>query len=168
MWYVMQVRTGNEEETAVRCQAAIDGQILTRCFIPYYEEMRRYQGRWHKEKKVLFPGYVFLVSKDIENLYLALKQVTGLTKLLKTGEVIIALSEEEVAFLQRFGNEEQVVELSVGVIDNDRVTVLEGPLKGLEGCIRRINRHRRKAWVEIMMFGRMVEVEVGLEIVEKI
>lgn len=33
---------------------------------------------------------------------------------------------------------------------------------------RSINRHKRKAWVSIEMFGRSVDMEVGLEIVKKV
>ena len=55
----------------------------------------------------------------------------------------------------------------MGLIENGTVTVTEGPLTGMEGCIRRIDRHKRKAWLEIDMFGRTMEMEVGLEIIEK-
>ena len=84
------------------------GKALEKCFIPYYEEMKRYQGEWHKEKKILFPGYVFAVSEDPEALFLELKRVIGLTKLLNTDHIIAALTPKEVEFLIDFGQEEQV------------------------------------------------------------
>ena len=71
------------------------------------------------------------------------------------------LSEEEVRFLTQFGKEEHIVEMSRGIVENDRVIVMEGPLKGNEGLIRKIDRHKRKAWLEIQMFGRTVETQVG-------
>lgn len=37
-----------------------------------------------------------------------------------------------------------------------------------EGLIRRIDRHKRKTYLELEMFGRMKKVEVGLEIMRKI
>ena len=42
-----------------------------------------------------------------------------------------------------------------------------GPLKGNEGLIKKIDRHKRKAWLELNLLGRTVETQVGLEIVEK-
>ena len=102
--------------------------------------MKRYQGAWHRERKLLFPGYVFLVSPDGEQLYRELKNVVGLTKLLGTGEEIVPLTEEEVRFLLEFGSEEQLVEMSEGIIENDTVLITRGPLKGHEGMIRRIDR----------------------------
>ena len=89
----------------------IPQEILESSFLPYFEEMKRYQGSWHRQKKLLFPGYVFLISKDSGVLYQGLKKVIGLTKLLKTGEQIIALTEAEKAFLLKLGGEEQLVKM---------------------------------------------------------
>ena len=41
------------------------------------------------------------------------------------------------------------------------------PLKGLEGKISRIDRHKRLAWLTVELFGRTVELQAGLEIVRK-
>ncbi len=167
MWYVVQVRTGMEEEIITQCRKVIPSSILERCFLPYYEMMKKYQGEWHKEKKVLFPGYVFMITDDINSLYMELKRVIGLTKLIGTGEEIIPLGQEDICFLMKFGNEEQIVEMSQGVILDGNVVITDGPLKGHEGIIKKIDRHKRKAYLSIPMFGRMLDTQVGLEIVEK-
>ncbi len=167
MWYVIQVRSGTEEEIQGQCQKIIEKEILEKCFIPYCEQMKRYHGEWHKETRILFPGYVFLVSKDREKLYFRLKKVVGLTKLIGTGREIVPLEDEEVAFLLEFGKEEQLVSMSVGIIENDQVVVTKGPLKGNEGLIKKIDRHKRRAYLELEMFGRKIETQVGLEIVAK-
>ena len=111
--------------------------------------------------KVLFPGYVFLVSEQVNALKEQLHRVLGLSKLIGTGEEIIPLSEDEVKLLKKLGKKEQIVEMSVGVIEDDCVKILEGPLMGMEGCIRKIDRHKRKAWIEVEMFGRSMEMQIG-------
>lgn len=128
MWYVMQVRTGTEENIRCQCQRLISSDILKRCFIPYYQQKKRFQGKWHIQERILFPGYVFLIAENLE----------------------------------------QLVAMSTGIIENDQVRILTGPLQGMEGYIRKINRHKRKAWVSIEMFGRSVDMEVGLEIIKKV
>ena len=75
--------------------------------------------------------------------------------------------QEEVELLMRIGTDKQLVEMSSGIIENDRVRILSGPLMGMEGNIRRIDRHKRIAYLEIEMFGRTVEMKVGLEIIKK-
>lgn len=167
MWYVIQVRTGTEENIRIQCQKRIPESILTRCFIPYYEEKKRMRGEWVTLKKVLFPGYVFMVTDDLEELYLQLRDVTGLTRFLGTGDEIVPLTSEEEEFLRHMGGEEQVVRMSEGIIEGAQVHVTTGPLQGMEGYIRKIDRHKRKAYLEISMFGRIQSVQVGLEVVVK-
>ena len=153
MWYVLQVRTGTEENIRTQCRNNIPEAVLTRCFIPYYEEKRRIRGTWTVIRKVLFPGYVFAVTDRPGDLYQSLKQVIGLTKLIGTGQEIVPLTEEEKNFLEE--------------LEGDQVIVTKGPLKGKEGMIRKIDRHKRKVWLEVKMFGKMQRVEAGLEIVAK-
>lgn len=131
--------------------------------------MKRKSGRgeWTVQKKVLFPGYVFVATEDMDQLYQSLKSVAGLTKLLGTGREVVPLTEEEKQFMLDFGGEEQVVPMSEGIIENSVTKILSGPLKGKEGLIRKIDRHKRKAWLEVEMFGRKQEIEVGVEIVAK-
>lgn len=83
-------------------------------------------------------------------------------------EDIIPLSQEEVNLLLKLGKEEQLVAMSTGIIESDQVRILTGPLQGMEGCIRKIDRHKRKARVSVEMFGRSVDMEVGLEIISKV
>ncbi len=168
MWYVVQVRTGTEENIRIQCGKRLTGDTLSNCFIPYYEERKRRQGSWKTEKKILFPGYVFLDTEDICEAAAALRNVIGLTKVLGfDGEEAIPLTEAEVEFLRQFGGENQVAEMSEGIIEGTQVMIYSGPLKGKEALIKRIDRHKRKAYLELEMFGRVQRVEVGLEIVMK-
>ena len=109
-----------------------------------------------------------VIAKNLEQLSENLRKVIGMTRLLGTGDEIVPLSQEEVELLQKLGKEEQLVAMSTGIIENDQVIILTGPLQGMEGYIRKINRHKRKAWISIEMFGRSMDMEVGLEIIKKI
>jgi transcriptional antiterminator NusG len=141
--------------------------VLERCFLPCYEERKKLKGEWKTLKRILFPGYVFLVSDQVEELFFELKKVIGLTKLLGSGNEIVPLSEAEVSLLLSLGGEEQVVEMSTGIIEGSTVLIQSGPLMGKEGLIKKIDRHKRKAYLEMEMFGRPQRVEVGLEITMK-
>ncbi len=167
MWYVIQVRTGTEERIRLQCRQKIRPSVMRRCVIPYYEKMRRYEGAWHKEEKVLFPGYVFLVSDDVDQLFHSLKKVIGLTKLIGTGQEIVPLTMQEIALIKKLCGDAELAEISQGLIQGGKIKVTCGPLQGLEGCIRRIDRHKRVAYLELEMMGRLVETQVGLEVLAK-
>lgn len=168
MWYVVQVRSGTEHNIRIQCNKKIPDTIMERCFIPYYEEKKKQNGSWNTLQKVLFPGYIFMITEDVEKLFFHLKTIEGMTKLIGTGQDIIPLKEEEITFLKRFGGEEQIVSMSEGIIEGTQVIITSGPLMGMEGLIQKIDRHKRKAWLDLELFGRMQQVEVGLEITKKV
>ena len=116
MWYVIQVHTGTEENVCQQCEKVMDSSVLEGCFIPRFQKKKRFLGEWHMQNEILFPGYVFLVTEQLDELVDSLKQVNGMAKLLKTGDEITPLSQQEVALLQKMGNEKQEVEMSIGVI----------------------------------------------------
>lgn len=58
----------------MQCRKNVSEEVLERCFIPYYEERKRICGEWTTQKKVLFPGYVFMVRENIEMLYEGLNE----------------------------------------------------------------------------------------------
>lgn len=167
MWYVIQVKTGSEEVVSMMCQKMISKEILEESFVPRYERKKRYRGVWNLERPILFPGYVFLITDREDELFHALKKIPQLTKMLGDDEGAIALYEDEIRFLQTFGNNERVVEMSYGYQEGDKVIITEGPMQGYEGLIRKIDRHKRVAKLDVEFFGRTTDIWVGVEIVEK-
>lgn len=82
MWYVVQVRSGTEHNIRIQCNKKIPDAIMERCFIPYYEEKKKQNGTWNTLQKVLFPGYIFMITEDVEKLFFHLKTIEGMTKLI--------------------------------------------------------------------------------------
>ncbi|WP_390542439.1 transcription termination/antitermination NusG family protein [Massilimicrobiota timonensis] len=67
---------------ARKCKILISKDCYKECFIPKYKHMRRFKGQCHIVEDVLFKGYIFLISNDIDDLFMELKEVPGLTRLL--------------------------------------------------------------------------------------
>lgn len=167
MWHVMQVKSGKEESVLQFVQKAPTGRLMGECFIPRYERKRKRGGVWKVERAILFPGYIFVETDKIQEFYFALKELPELTKILRAEDEWLPLYEEEEQFLQRLMNKEKIVKFSKGYIEGDRVIIKEGPMEGLEGMIKKIDRHKRMAVIEVELFMRRVEVNIGVEIVEK-
>ena len=66
MWYVMQVRTGREEETISMVRQYTTNSHMGECFLPRYEQKKKYAGAWHLVQALLFPGYVFVETEEME------------------------------------------------------------------------------------------------------
>ena len=167
MWYAIQTITGNEEKVIEVIQRVVEHSVYERCFLLKREAVWRIRGGCKVHTELLFPGYIFIISGEVECLYQALKQVPQLTKLLGVGEKWTPMTKEDVAIIEALSGEERVVKHSEGYIACNKVTITSGPLMGMEALIRRIDRHKRMAWMEIEIFGRKIEIQAGLEIISK-
>ena len=167
MWYVIQTKTGKEQKIKQLIEQRLSPEIYEDCRIIYYESKRKYQGEWHLEKKLMFPGYLFIVTDRIQEVRSGLLKIPELTKLLGYGEEIVPISVKEEEFLRRISNEDHTVGMSYGIQEGDRIIVKEGVLKGLESIIRKVDRHKRKAFIEVEILGDRRMVEIGLEIIRK-
>ena len=173
MWYVVWVRTGQEEKVLALCEKILrDRKEKTKpyeqCFLPKYERSRKLKGQWVRLKEVLFPGYLFFISEYIDELAGQLKNIPEFAKILCAEQTPVALAPHETEFLQKYMNKDKVVEMSLGFLAGDRLVVTEGPLKDYQGKIVHIDRHKRLATLEIEFFGRIVKMKVGVEVVRKV
>ena len=113
----------------------------------------------------MFPGYIFVITDDPSSVMMKLRKIEKFARIVKFDDLFIPVSPEEQKILMRMSGDGDTIDTSTGIIESDRIVVKEGPLIGLE---RRINRHKRLAYIEFNMGSRTVEVQVGLSIVEKI
>lgn len=167
MWYVLKVRTGSEENVRAKYVENVPGEVLEECSVFYYEEMHRYRGEWVTEKRVFLPGYLFVATEEIDELEKQLRRIDGKAELLGNSEEILPLTLEEAEFLQSLGGKEQIIRMSEGIIEKSQLKVMSGPLRGKERLIRKIDRHKRRAYLEVPFFGEMQTVRAGLEVVSK-
>ena len=94
-WYVIQVRSGKEDEIKNTCERSIPKDILQECFIPRSVRLRKKQGTWREIEEILFKGYVFMITYHIEELFNKLKLVPDLTKVLgNDGEFICPILKD--------------------------------------------------------------------------
>ena len=166
MWYVIQVRTGMEHRIVSICRQSLM-QFGEDIFVPTKTVRKRIRGSDQDVEAKLFPGYVFFDTEEIENLFGRLKTIKEMTNILKTGDEFVPLNEREETLLKKLTDKDYKVQLSLGYIEGDRVVITEGPMMGLEGLIKKINRHKKYAVLETEFFDNITEITVGLEIVDR-
>lgn len=169
MWYVVQVVGGQEHTVMRQIQKLVSLSVYISCFIPQYEIKKRYSGVWKYTQEILFPGYVFVDTKTPQLFRKELNNVSYMTKMLHDGnERFTPLAEEEKAVISAFiDTKDYVMKMSEGVIEGDEIIILKGPLMNHTGLVKKIDRHKRLAYLEIWMCGRKSTIKAGLEIVRK-
>ena len=139
IWYMQKCEKGQEEATAREWNSRhLLGQM--EAFVPTFDRMKRYEGSWHLLKEILFPGSFFWKCEEK-------KEKWQEQKCTALGIVLIAPETEQ--FLRKIGGATHHITMSRGIIQNGVTLVTEGPLKGEEARIRKIDRHRRLAKIEV-------------------
>jgi len=83
--------------------------------------------------------------------------------------------DREAAFFQQIPNDEMTTILNLlndeGVIDyskiyveGSKVHVVSGPLKGNEGIIKQVDKHKNRAKILLSMIGNQILIDVGVEL----
>lgn len=175
VYYVIQVAPGKEADTELYITKRVEAKLYSSCFHPVRCVRKKFHGEWKDKHEKLLPGYVFINSENADELYLALKSIPMLTKFLGWNpEYVTALNEHEAEWLEaiitagRDGTITGEVPLSqIEVDEDDEIKILSGPLKNMEGMVKRINLHKRIAEVEVEFMGRKTVIHLGIEMIEK-
>jgi len=169
MWYAIWTATGSERKLCSWIKDYVIDSLYDDCFVPLIEQNRKINGEWKKNNKTLFPGYLF-VKTDEANIRIfaeSIKKVELFAVILSTDGVFTPVSDEEIYIIDCAYRNSGVLGSSIGMIEGDKITILSGPLIGMEGSIKKINRHKRTATIELFLFGRTSRINIGLEIISK-
>lgn len=187
MYYVLQVAPGEEDKTERHIMVIIPDDLYKQCFHPTRHMRKKFHGKWVDTHEKLLPGYVFITTENAKELFLELKKVPMLTKLVgRDEEYFVKLPERDVEWLVKFmgcdgqkdsrdaggkaGGDLQKYEVGLSQVSFDGengVKIISGPLKGLEGIIKRINLHKRMAEVEVPFMNRRTKIYLGIELLDR-
>lgn len=157
-WYVLHVVTGKEEGIGLRIRGLGMGAL-----IPKRRMRERKNGIWRIRERTLFPGYVFIYSSMDAAAFHAIKQVPGILRILGDTYGPQPLKQEEVNHILRLSGDGTPLEISKVLAEGAGITVLSGPLRGMEGKIIKLDLRRCRAKVNIDLMGEPRVVELGVE-----
>lgn len=177
-WFVVQVRSGQEHRMCKTVVAACreyellhhmeQGSLLDECFSPRFRGQKKWKHAWRDVEYPLMPGYVIAVSDVPDKLAGVLRRLDELCRLMTTGETYLPLADNERSWIERQTHKgDRAVPMSFGYQEGGRLVVMEGPLKGEEARIARIDRRNSLAHLEFHVGSMRIKTNVGLAIVPK-
>lgn len=188
MYYVLQVTSGTESKTEEHIISILPEELSYQCFHPIRHIRKKFHGRWTDIHEKLLPGYVFITTDNIMEVYQQLRKVPMLTKLLgREGGYFAELFPDDVEWLEKMleinkyavldshdtdrenvsSTEYEVGISRVSVEEGNEIRIISGPLKNMDGMIKKINLHKRRAEVEVDFMNRKTVVYLGIELLER-
>ena len=170
MWYVIQTTTGREEELTDVLKSMLPQTICEKSFFIRRETCWRLKGKHKIQQEVLFPGYVFIVSDTPKELYLCLKKVPAMSKMIADGNFdFLSIEEEEEAFFANMLKNQHIVRLSYVELDGKgRILRVCGPLKEYADSIVKAQYKKRYVIIRLKMMGSYKTVALGVILKEDI
>ncbi|MCX7920823.1 MAG: antiterminator LoaP [Clostridia bacterium] len=162
-WYAVFVETSKEEDVQKWLEFHFNKESL-QSLVPKRKLKEKRSGKSYSVIKKLFPGYVFIrTSMDLDK-YRIITSVPRLLRILNTGTYYSQIEDEEMSLILKLVGEDSIIDYSRIFIENSRVLVKDGPLYGIEGIIKKINKHTNRAKVQLNFMGEPRFVDVGIEI----
>lgn len=167
IYYVIQVVTNREKSFCENVKKLSSFLSENYKFIFLTRELQiRKQGVVSVEEKPVFPSYVFLESEGelLDGTLAELKKIPGFCKFLNSNKDISPLVDKDLEVIKHFMKiGEKLGSSLVRFDENDRIVVLEGPLKGLEGNIVKVDRRKKRAKVQMDIKGYLHTFDLGFE-----
>ena len=174
-WYVVNTYAGHENRVKDNLERRAESMglqdNLLRILVAEEIEIE-YNKAGKKVEKVrnLFPGYLFVEMIMTDEAWYVVRNTPGVTGFIGSsggGAKPFPVSPAEIeSILQRMGMSEHKIVINFGV--GDRVRILRGPFKDIEGTIETLNGDAQTATVLTILFGRETPTEIGYGDLERI
>lgn len=172
-WYMVRCTTGKEKNAIENLEFEIDFNKLS----SYVDEIvcpmekqyfMRTSANGNKKKveknKVMFSGYILIKMREMGELSRVIQQTNYVVEIMGDRNGPKAITDKEANRI--FSNVEKsqtTEEFFIGEL----VKIIDGPFSGFNATISEVIKSKEKIKVEVMVFGRAQNVEVGYLQVEK-
>ena len=170
-YYIIQVATGRERIFIENLKKLKPRLACEHRFIYLTRELTiRRGGKLLKEEQAVFPSYLIVEAEgEISSSTLGeLKQLPDFYHFLKSNSEITPLAGKDLEIIRHFmGLGPKIGPSLVRFDENDRILVIEGPLKGFEGCIIKVDRRKQRAKIRVDFAGSSHTMDLSFEDIEK-
>ena len=153
-WYAVYVRSRHEKKVHL---LFLEQNITS--FLPLLETWRQWSDRKKKVLEPLIRGYVF-VNIDLRKEQIKVLDTEGVVKFIGIGKNLSVICQRDIDWLKTLVREPEAFNRTVNSIPaGQRVRVLAGPFKDLEGVVVKHGRETRLVvFIESIMQG--VEISI--------
>jgi transcriptional antiterminator NusG len=168
-YYAIQVWTGHETDYAERLQG--DGKCPATLAVPKRAMNLRKHGKIRRVERPIFSGYVFIGVKDAAmapELRWMVRSTKYFVRILPDTNDPRPIHDADRRILSHFMSFGKVADTSKVIFDEqERIVVIEGPLKGLEGSIVKVDRRKCRAKIRLDMCEDSFLIDLSYEVLER-
>lgn len=174
LWYVVNTYSGHEskvkEKLEMRTESMGMQDYIYRVIVPETTEVEVKDGVTKEKTKKMFPGYILVEMVMSDEAWYIVRNTPGVTGFIgssgKGAKPTPLLPQEIDRILANMGMSRIDAESEMN--KGDKVSIIDGPFKGMEGTIDNVDLENNRLNVLIDLFGQETPVEVELFQVSKL
>ena len=157
----MHTYSGYENKVKADIEKTIENRRLQEqmfeVMVPVQDVVEMKNGVRKTISKKMFPGYVLvhMIKNDVT--WYVVRNTRGVTGFVGPGSEPVPLSDAEMRVLG-VKTDDFVIDVEIG----DSVKVISGAWEGTVGTIKQINSGKQSVTIDMDIFGRSTDVEIGL------
>lgn len=157
-------KTGCEVETASQLTEVIQA---VRFSVPQKIIRRRTEKGLIEDKEILFPGYLFFqAASDFSTM--TIKQNSNVLKVLTPEKNDWRLFGSDARFAKWIFDYNGIFGFSKAQFVGDKISIITGPLQGLDGQIQKVNRRFKTCQVSVSFDEYEFKIWLGYELVNDV
>ena len=171
-WFLVHTYSGSENKAKLNLEERIKGYGLEKRIlkvvvpVDYYSVVER--GKRKIKPQRVFPGYIVVQMIVDDQTWFVVRNTPGVLGFVGSGGKPTALSDEEAQNLLENRTSEDQAREKTNFEVGDRVKILAGPFRDMEGTVQGIDEMKGISKVLLEMFGREMPVEIKSEYIQKI
>ena len=168
MWYVIQVKSGDEQRLKLMIESRLESKYYREFIIPLYESVRRRKEKCLIMMKKLLPGYILIDTDDPMEVNKVLKKIPEFTVILgtrdntETEKRFIPIGKDDEEFLKSILDNGIMHVSYVHLSKTNRIDKVFGPLEKYYKYITKMEYRHRYATIEAEIFGKKRKIDFGL------
>ena len=190
-WYAFYVKTGYEHSVKNWLNKSFEKETLYP-MVPQRIVPEKKNGEIMRVEKDLFPGYIFVKTDMNFSKYYFIRSHSKIIRMLnylnkidlmydRSGSprksrdplenreealCFKKIPEEEITIILRLLNQNEQIDFSQVYTQDSKVYVESGPLKGMEGIVKKVDKHKRRVKVLVSLMGDERMIDLGIELIE--
>lgn len=172
-WYVVNTYSGHEAKVKEKLEARTESMgmqdYIFRVIVPETTEVEVKDGVKKEKQKKMFPGYVLVEMIMSDEAWYIVRNTPGVTGFIgssgKGAKPTPLLPQEIDKILATMGMSRVNIESEMAI--GDKVSIIDGPFKGMIGKVDNIDLENNRLNVLIDLFGQETPVEVEVYQVSK-
>ena len=171
-WYTLRVQTNKERVVSHKIQTEMNRQsFYCNTLIPIEKIFYAKNGKQLHRDKLLYPGYLFIETNNLDGMRNIIRDISGHSGLLKDRQGnFLTLKDSEIQKMTH----DMVVEKEKEKIDyftfsiGEEISIKSGIFAEFKGMVEQVFKEKQKLVVSVPIFGKRTNIDLDFVQVEKI